>query len=174
MLLIENAHAEKVKMVYNGECIVIEGGCSHLLSDIGTAIITFEHFGYLNCSGTKVDKLIDAVAKSTVLIVNSTFFFDDISKNASIIVRRGVYEYSTGDFGYLYFDVLPLNCKCSLISCNTVNQREVLRTQKLIRMGEGYDFPPFSIISALLKYNKIKKMCSKEKIFNFMLQKHNY
>ena len=174
MLLITNAQSEPIRIIHNGKSVIIEGGCSNFISDIKKGVITIEHFNFLNDSNEKINRMIGAIAKSSILVVDSTFSFTEINENALAIIKNGTYEYPTGDFGYLYFDVFTENCRCSLNNCKLINPKEVLRMQRLIRIGEGYDFPPFSIIGALFKYNKIKKMCSQEKVFDFLMQKHYY
>ena len=152
MLCITNAQAEPIKIVWDGQCMILDGGCSASIPDIAKTI-TFEHSCFWRQSAGHVEKIIGAVAKSSVLVIDSTFLFSAIAENAVVMVSNGAYEYLTGDFGYLYFDVATENCKCSLVSCKAVNRQEVLRTQKLIRMGESYDFPPFS---AGIAFQKIK------------------
>lgn len=171
MLSIINAQAESIKIVYDEKSYIILGGNSFYIPIKEESIIKIEHYDFPNQSDTKAEKIINSIAKYSILIIDSAYYFSEIEENASIVVKNGCYEYSTGDFGYLYFDISNNCCKCSLYSCDAINQEEVLRMQKIIRFGECYDFPPFSLVGALYKYNKIKKMCSAKSIFNFLEEK---
>lgn len=169
MLCITNAQAEPIRIVWDGQCMILDGGCSVSVPNVAKTI-TFAHCDFWRQSANYAEKVIGTVANASMLVVDCTLLFSEIAENAVAFVRNGAYEYSTGDFGYLYFDVATENCKCSLVSCKAVNRQEVLRAQKLIRMGESYDFPPFSAVGALYRYRKIKKMCSEEKVFAFLSQ----
>lgn len=172
MLSIRNEQPEAIRITYDGKNIIIDGGGVVSIPSINSAIMSVERCDFSNEHIACADKMLGTLAKSSILIVDSVYRLEDIEKDSLIVIRNGIYEHSTGDFGYLYFDVTASNCKCLLSSCKAVNRKEVLRMQKVIRLGECYDFPPFSTVCALWKYARIKKMCSPNRILSFLKEKH--
>lgn len=171
MLSIKNEQPEAIRITYNGKSIIINGNEVGSIPDINSVIITIERCDFSNEHITYANKVLGTLAKSSILIIDSMYCLENIEKDSLIVVRNGIYEHSTGDFGYLYFDVIASNCRCFFSGCKAVNRKEVLRMQKVIRFGEFYDFPPFSSICALWKYAKIKKMCSQNRISSFLKEK---
>lgn len=169
MFYITNSQPEPIDLVYAGKTIKIVAGDTVNIPFIANQnFITIKHSNFLNNNDSHFNRLISKVAKGSILIVDSTYYITDLEENASLIIINDAYEYNTGDFGYLYFNLHSDNCKCTLYKCYSVNRSEVLRMQKLIRIGECYDFPPFSTVRALIKYRKIKKMCSDNIIFKIL------
>lgn len=161
-MLIKNKQPERIYLTYNDICVEIPGNCSKLICFQGEGFITIRHSDFEVDDNNKFDKMVDSFVKSTVLIVDSVLYCEKCFENSFIEVKNNVYEHSTGDFGYLYFDIFANNCNALLWECKTTNKRAVLRTQKLIRFGESFGFPPFSTVIALLRYLKIRRMCNEK------------
>ncbi len=166
MLTIINETAETIGVSYSDENIVIEGKTEASIYK-KLDCLKIEHLTFLK-RNIPIDNIINSIAKSSVLIIDSIIYFTQICTNATLIIKNATYEYETGDFGYLFFEILAKDCICELINCTIINKESVLRTQKVLRIGECYDFPPFSTINAIIKYHKIKKACSHNSVLKFL------
>lgn len=169
MISIINAQSEPIQVEYDNNVIFINANDSFSIENSCNEIfITIMHTSSFANGELLIENMIGFIAKSTVLIVDSTFHIYDIVGNATIAVSNNVYEHDTKDFGYLYFEIKSNNCKTSLKQCNGINKKKVLHMQKIVRFSDCFDFPPFSIPSGISKYRTIKKMCDNESVLKIL------
>ena len=168
MLLIKNDQAEPIQIIYNGEIVIINGNESYAFKHAVEGALVIKHYDFLNHYETRLEKIIVGLAKSSVLIIDSPFFVSNISEEAIISIQNAVYENPAKDFGYLYFKIIPKNCKAYLGSGDPINLRQILQMQRMIRIGDALDFPPFSIVMAIYSYYKTRKLCSTRGIMEIL------
>ena len=105
------------------------------------------------------------VIKSSILMVDSFCIIEKtVDGMGGIEIYNDVCEFENEDFDYLFFRFKSTNCSCNVVSYHGVNSKEVLRTHKLLCISDSFDIFPFTLITALKHYNKIKKLCKENTI----------
>lgn len=160
MILLINSQSEPIKVLYENNCIVIDAGHSIKIPCNTGCFLQIMHYNFLEQGRTNVEKAIEKIAKSSILVLDSVFYITKINENAQLIVKNGIYEYESSEFGYLYFDIENINCDCRLCDCKSTNRNEVINMHRIVFWGECSKCPPFSILPALIKYRKIMKICN--------------
>lgn len=172
MVTFKNEQAEDVVLVCDGLEYRLIGNSSMDVDLNNGSWFTVKHSRFLDNGQSFFEKTIGKIAKGVVLIIDTSYTVEQVSPNAEIRIKNGVYEYRTGDFGYLFFDVLTLGCKCSVKGCKSVNEKEALKMQKLLRTENAMDFPPFTTIVSYIKYRKIKKLCNNKTVLDYIKKRH--
>ncbi len=172
MVRVVNTHIAPIRILHDETSIII-GGQESIFLPITTGIIKIEHIPLDNENDSLVNKLSCSVLSKTVLNINCSFCFVTAEDNALIIVKNEIREQITEDFGYQYFSVSVKNCNCHISDCELVNQDDVLRLQKIIRVGEACDIFPFTTARAIYRYHKIKRMCFREKVLRYLKEEES-
>ncbi len=128
---------------------------------------------FLNDSNSLFENtFIKTVTNSTVLIIDAKYQITNLGVNPTVLITNSVVDIRD-DFGYLIFDLQAVDCHCYLTDIYPLNKSSILKTQKLLCYSDFFDFPPFSSISAIRRYNAIKKLCKSENIITMLRQKQN-
>lgn len=165
-----NEQAESILIVCDGIKYCLNGNSFIDIPIEGGSWFTLKHSIFFE-EGTMLERVVGKIANGCALIIDTTYVVNDISEIAEIRIRNGVFEHKSGDFGYLYFEIIPLGCICHISGCRSVNKKEVLKVQKLLRLDDASDFPPFTTVTAYFKYRKIKKLCSNKAILKYISDK---
>ena len=167
-MIIKNMQSEPIKINIgnNNENIVIYGQENFRFETDSNSrvVIKISHCILDNGIKSPTDRIINSVAKATILVVDSLYMIDKIEESASIEIYNDVCEFKKYDFGYLFFRLNSTACSCKVLDYCGSNIKNVLNSRKILYLGELFDFFPFSFVRCMKHYRKIKRLCNDKNI----------
>jgi len=166
LLEIKNECLFSIKLCVYNTYFIIPSDSKMNISVYQNCIVKIQPINVFDDGKSAVDKMIESIAKSSVLITEVETLLKVVSKNASVIIKNDIFQLDEV-LGYLYFIFKTYNCGITIKKCKGINEKKVLKFQRICAFGDSMDFPPFSIVQSIIKYRKMKKMCNSQNILQF-------
>lgn len=173
-MIINNHHPDNIIIVIDNIKYELSGYDSIEVTISNSSICCQIIHNMFDLNDNISDKMITEVSKITAIIVDSTYIISEIRKDAIVDITNEIVAYEKYGACIIYHGVIVKNAKVELKDCYSPNVKKFIAARNLILLSDANDFPIVSPIIAITQYKKIKKMVSKQNLWNIVCNKTSF
>lgn len=117
------------------------------------------------------EKILKVGAEITAIIVDSVYIISQFQEDAVINITNEIFVYEKDDVCIVYYGVAAKNAKIELKDCYSTNAKKFMSARKLLLLNDVNDFPIISPIISAFRYNRIRRILSRNNLWQLVCNK---
>lgn len=173
VMLINNQHPEDISIVIDG---ITHTLAAHSTKEVMTPASSVScqivhNPSITDWSETLTDTILKRFSGITAIIVDSKYSISAIKEDSELTITNEFTPYPKDDIGIIYHGVICQNAKIELVDCYSSNAKKVFSIRKLLLLLDANDFPIISPIVGVARYKRLKKLVSKQNLWQLLSSK---